>query len=205
MYFILYETTNLINNKKYIGVHKTIDLNDGYLGSGIYLRNAIKKYGKENFKKVILDTFDTIDEAFVAEKNKVTEDIVNSDEYYNLRIGGSGGSNKGHLAGIPKTESHKQAISESLSNRQFSESHKASLSESKQGKKLSKDHCESISKAQKKNGNNGKYERTDEIKEKQRLVRKNQRWINNGKERKMVHVDELDNYINDGWSIGKKI
>ena len=53
MYFILYETTNLINNKKYIGVHKTIDLNDGYLGSGIYLRNAIKKYGKENLKSHI--------------------------------------------------------------------------------------------------------------------------------------------------------
>ena len=59
-----------------------------------------------------MDTFDTIDEAFVAEKNKVTEDIVNSDEYYNLRIGDLAGQIKGHLAGIPKTESHKQAISE---------------------------------------------------------------------------------------------
>lgn len=30
-------------------------MNDGYLGSGLVLQNAIKKYGRENFKREILE------------------------------------------------------------------------------------------------------------------------------------------------------
>ena len=42
MYYI-YLTTNLINNKKYIGMHHG-ELNDDYLGSGNSITEAIKKY-----------------------------------------------------------------------------------------------------------------------------------------------------------------
>ena len=52
MYYI-YLTTNLINNKKYIGMQHG-ELNDDYLGSGNSITEAIKKYGKENFKRIIL-------------------------------------------------------------------------------------------------------------------------------------------------------
>ena len=51
--FYVYLTTNLINNKKYIGQHYG-EINDSYLGSGHIILDAIKKYGKENFKKEIL-------------------------------------------------------------------------------------------------------------------------------------------------------
>ena len=44
-YYILYETTNLINGKNYRGIHKTSKLEDGYLGSGLALEKSIKKYG----------------------------------------------------------------------------------------------------------------------------------------------------------------
>ena len=45
MEYFIYLTTNLITNEKYIGKHHG-ELNDSYLGSGIILQRAIKKYGK---------------------------------------------------------------------------------------------------------------------------------------------------------------
>lgn len=49
----IYRTTNLINGKDYIGQH--LDHGDEYWGSGTMLKRALKKYGKENFKKEILE------------------------------------------------------------------------------------------------------------------------------------------------------
>jgi group I intron endonuclease len=54
IYFYIYEVTNLVNGKTYVGQHITNDLEDGYLGSGKALKAAIKKYGRDNFKKEIL-------------------------------------------------------------------------------------------------------------------------------------------------------
>jgi len=53
----LYITTNLINGKQYVGDHSTNKIYDTYLGSGSGILNAIKKYGKENFKREILEQF----------------------------------------------------------------------------------------------------------------------------------------------------
>lgn len=49
--YIIYQTTNILNNKIYIGMHKTSDLNDKYLGSGKLLNLAIQKYGRDNFTR----------------------------------------------------------------------------------------------------------------------------------------------------------
>jgi len=49
----IYKTTNIITGKIYIGKSQ-ID-NKNYLGSGIYLKRAIKKYGRENFKREIIE------------------------------------------------------------------------------------------------------------------------------------------------------
>ena len=56
MYFYLYQIINKLNDKIYVGVHKTDNLNDGYMGSGKILNRAIKKYGVENFEKDIYHT-----------------------------------------------------------------------------------------------------------------------------------------------------
>ena len=50
---IIYKTTNLINGKIYIG--QDINNNPKYFGSGKIIINSIKKYGKINFKKEILE------------------------------------------------------------------------------------------------------------------------------------------------------
>lgn len=67
------------------------DKTDFYLGSGKLLKKAIKKYGRENFKKEILFTFFSKEEALLKEAQIVTLEIVNDKKSYNLKIGGEGG------------------------------------------------------------------------------------------------------------------
>lgn len=90
--YYVYKTTNKLNGRYYIGVHKSENIElDSYLGSGCILAKAITKYGKENFEREILFEFDTSAEAFNMEKKIVNEDFVNSDDTYNIAIGGHGG------------------------------------------------------------------------------------------------------------------
>lgn len=90
-YHYVYKVINKVNNKFYIGIHSTNDPNDGYLGSGSAIRSAVEKYGKDNFEKIILSTYDTRDEALFEEKRLVTEDLVYNENCYNLKTGGSSG------------------------------------------------------------------------------------------------------------------
>lgn len=93
LYYVIYETTNKINGRKYIGMHQTNNLDDNYLGSGLRLIRSIQKYGRENFTKQILYTYRTYEEMVRKEKELITDEIVNSPNYYNLRTGGQGGRN----------------------------------------------------------------------------------------------------------------
>ena len=90
MKFTIYKVTNLINNKYYIGMHRTTNPNDGYLGSGIAIKKAIKKYGRENFSKEVLFVFETEKEMQDKEKELVNEDVVNDPMSYNMTQGGKG-------------------------------------------------------------------------------------------------------------------
>jgi hypothetical protein len=78
MKYIVYLTTNIINNYIYVGVHKTdsIDKFDGYLGCGVYTNSpksyncqetafqcAVAKYGPKNFKRKTLKVFETLEQA----------------------------------------------------------------------------------------------------------------------------------------------
>ena len=108
MKYIVYLTTNLKSsiggtNKIYIGVHKTNDSTvfDGYLGCGVYRQQpstylnpktpfqyAVKKYGPDAFRRVILFEFDTEQEAYEKEKELVTPDFIKQSHVYNICPGG---------------------------------------------------------------------------------------------------------------------
>ena len=110
MNYIIYKTTNLLNGQYYIGCHQTVDLSDGYLGSGKYLRHAIKKYGKENFNFEILHFATSKEEMFFLERSLVNESVVNDPLSYNLKLGGSGGNPGivGAFAGRKHSEESKE-------------------------------------------------------------------------------------------------
>lgn len=87
-YNYVYKIRNKLNDMEYIGVHSTDNLDDEYFGSGIYLKNAIKKYGKENFEKHIIEHYDSRKEALNKEKEIVCVEYVRDKKVYNLVLGG---------------------------------------------------------------------------------------------------------------------
>jgi hypothetical protein len=91
MFYYLYQITNKVNNKIYVGVHKTHDLNDGYMGSGKVVKAAIQKYGLDNFRLDIVEYFDSEQAMFEREWEIVTEQFLSRKDVYNLRRGGTGG------------------------------------------------------------------------------------------------------------------
>lgn len=99
----VYITENTKNNKIYIGVHSTDDINDGYIGSGIMLRRAISKYGIDAFTKTILSEHATRSEAFKAENLIVNPEFLSRTDVYNLHVGGCGPSCPSEYARLSKT------------------------------------------------------------------------------------------------------
>lgn len=89
-YHFVYKTTNLINGKWYIGKHSTSNLDDGYLGSSKHLKSAIKKYGKQNFKREIICFCDSEQDAYIKEAELVTMEVVKNPMTYNKMPGGEG-------------------------------------------------------------------------------------------------------------------
>lgn len=89
-YHVVYKTTNIVNNKIYVGLHSTDNINDSYLGSGWVLKQALKKYGKDKFIKEILYVFHTREEARKMEASIVDQEFCNRGDTYNLAIGGMG-------------------------------------------------------------------------------------------------------------------
>ena len=122
MFYYLYKITNWFNGKIYIGVHKTNDLDDGYMGSGSLLSKAKKKYGLEYFTKEILQQFESVEEMFEAESQIVNEEFVKDESTYNLTPGG-------HIPPIcvSQSEEAKKKISEAHRGKKLSEETKEKL------------------------------------------------------------------------------
>lgn len=92
MKYYFYRTTNTVNGKFYYGVrHAENPEKDSYLGSGLVLREAIQKYGKDKFRKDILEYFPSMEKAYEREAEVVTEELVSNPMCYNVKHGGKGG------------------------------------------------------------------------------------------------------------------
>jgi group I intron endonuclease len=114
-YGYIYITTNNINGKRYIGQKKFNRNWKNYLGSGLLLAKAIKKYGAENFSKEIIDIAFTVEELNEKEMFYISFfNAHNSEDFYNIQLGGSQ---------TPCAESTKKKISDANRGRYVGEKH----------------------------------------------------------------------------------
>lgn len=110
MYYYTYKIINKLNNNYYLGRRKSKvePSRDRYFGSGLGLKAAIKKHGRENFLKVILETYETFEDLIEAEKKLITMDVIKDSSCYNQSLGGPGG-----IMATPETkEKVKQSLKE---------------------------------------------------------------------------------------------
>lgn len=118
---VIYKTLNTINGKYYIGMDTKN--NSNYIGSGTLLKQAIKKYGKDSFKKIILEQCDSIDQLRDREKYWIEVYKACSDrDSYNVSTGGTGGDNFTH-------NPDRELIRAKLQTRRHTEATKNKISE----------------------------------------------------------------------------
>lgn len=114
MIFYLYKIVNCITGKYYYGVHSTKNIDDGYMGSGVILKKAYKKYGIENFKKQIIKYFQNKQEMFLYEKEIVNDQLINDELCYNVICGGKDSFTMKQCSDISKKNRNKKQISEKM-------------------------------------------------------------------------------------------
>lgn len=200
MNYLVYKITNQINGKIYIGVHKTPNVDDGYMGSGKLIIAAIKKYGVENFKKEILAQFESADEMFNEEKNLISQ----LSPEYNLHPGGNGGF--GYINSRPDINPMTSEKARKM----------RAVSKGTKGHKFSKEFCQNISKRQKLRPSNFTgHKHTQKTRDQMSIsARKNKigelnpqygkMWIYNDTLQisKMLYKHET---IPTGWKIGRRM
>jgi hypothetical protein len=125
----IYKVTNKINRKSYIG-KRTGKFDSNYFGSGVLIRRAVDKYGKNMFKLELLAFSDDKEKLNALEIKYISEykKLFGSDRSYNIADGGDGNV---HLFG-DANPSRRQEVRQKL--------RKASL-----GHKLSKESRKKLS------------------------------------------------------------
>jgi len=213
MFYTVYQITNTINKKIYIGKHQTKDLNDAYMGSGKHLKRAIAKYGIENFAKEILFQFDNEADMNAKEAELVTEEFCLIEDTYNLCPGGHGGF--GYLNSEVGLELETRKKSIEKWNENARQIHHNKLKNDPEYKKeysaIMLPILENARSKVKVNGMLGK-KHSEEAKHKMSLANskmtgsKNSQfgsfWITNGSENKKIREQD---FIPDGWYRGRKM
>lgn len=214
-YYTVYKITCLANGKYYVGCHKTDNLDDGYMGSGVLITRLVKKYGLHSFTKEYLAIFDNPNDMFEMESQIVNEEFLVNESTLNLALGGNGGW---MTVNSSLTHEDRQKISK-LGNVAYKEKlNSDSDFATKIGKKISdslKSQWEQGLFAEKpltgfyKLTKEGEFHHTSETKEKIKnsLAKKLQGtvWVKNKDLNltKQIPVDELQNHLDDGWEKGR--
>lgn len=214
-YYYTYQITNLVNNKIYVGVHETFNLEDGYMGSGKVIRAAIEKHGIINFRKDILEYFDDSESMYAREKEIVTDEFLLREDTYNLRRGGTGGFDYINInrLNIKLGKTNIFSTTSEYANSIF-------MKQYMNNEVYRKEHSEKISNALKLyyGGENNKgsfYDKThsdetkrvmsDKAKERMKIPSNNSQygtmWITDGINNKKIKKDSI---IPDGWYKGRK-
>ena len=153
-YGYIYETTNLVNGKKYIGQHKSKTFDLDYYGSGKIILQALKKYGVENFKCSVIEWCSSRKEANERERYWIAYyNATKSSIFYNISDGGNNYAGmlqkdmkeirakmrkahlgeKNHRYGVIPSEETREKIRKSLTGKTASEETKKKQSESHSG------------------------------------------------------------------------
>lgn len=211
MYGYIYETTNLVNGKKYIGKLTSSKFVPSYLGSGKILNFAITKYGRDNFSvKIIeevegnLQTLNDREKFWIAHYR-----AVESDQYYNIKPGGDGGRGTGwhHSEETKRKFSEMQKDGKSWMNgKKHSEETKRKMSESRRGNTYWTGHHHSaeskkrMSDAKKRNLPPQCIEwKTD------KNPAYGKSWYTDGVENKLILPSEVNVYLEQGWYKGRTV
>ena len=201
-YNYIYKITNQINGKIYIGKHSTDNLDDGYMGSGILICKAEKKYGLENFTKEYLSFCDTEEKLNWFEKFYIKK--FNARQVgYNLTDGGDG------ILGRKHTEETRKKMSESQKANYIKENHpnfgkhlseetKEKLGEAKKDKPRSEETKQKISDAMK-----GKHH-SEDTKQKMRKPKQKYKWLTPTGEIKTMNKAQAKQWHPD-WKLIEQI
>jgi group I intron endonuclease len=216
MFYIVYKTTNQVNGKFYVGTHKTVDLNDDYLGSGTLLKRAIEKYGVESFNKEILFVFDNPKEMFAKEAEIVNEDFLSENNTYNIKKGGCGGFH--YINENPEKFLTEKRLSSLMTNKQRTERWKNKYQSSEEFRKQVSYNAKLANEKSRLNNPNGtfyKRKHTEETKKKIGEITKRAQtgsgnsqygkiWIFNEELKRSVRIDKNEQ-VPFGWKFGRKI
>lgn len=215
-YHIIYKVTNLLNDKYYIGMHSTDDLDDGYFGSGVYIRRSIKKYGIENHQFEILEYCSSREDLKLREELIVNEKLVADAQCMNLKIGGIGGfSNeaimKSHLVRKERSkidEEYRQYISATAKSnaKMVSEQGRLNCSTALKEKYKNSDFANS-QKINAAKGNKASWSDDAKIKRKENRKKKIEAgwvWVLFSNSRKFIHPNDLQKYLDNGWILSRK-
>lgn len=86
----IYKITNELNGKTYIGQHKKKYFDNKYYGSGVLIKEAVRKYGKYNFNQTLLKVCFSQEELDKEEQKFIKLEREKGHAEYNITDGGKG-------------------------------------------------------------------------------------------------------------------